>query len=86
MDNERRIGPFGWIRLLFGRCPHCGAPLTRVEAEDQSFVHTHRTRLDGFEQPHDGHMPQIQRRVVPVYAVCESCGFRRRRRDLSESV
>ncbi|UCF10390.1 MAG: hypothetical protein JSW65_01540 [Candidatus Bipolaricaulota bacterium] len=85
MDSETRIGPLGWIRLWLGRCPRCGGRLTRVEADDQSFVHTHRTRLDGFQRPHEGHMPEIQRRVIPVYSVCRACGFRKRRRDLSEA-
>jgi hypothetical protein len=84
MGGEPRIGILGRLKLVIGRCPVCGARLARVEARDESFVHTHRTRVDLFDQPHQKHVPRIEHRVIPVYSACPVCGFRIRGRDLTE--
>ena len=86
MANQHRVGIIGRIKVLVGRCPRCGERLERHEAMDQSFVHTLRTRWDGFERANEKQMPRVERRVIPVYAVCPRCEFRVRRSDRSETV
>jgi len=87
MKDYLRIGPIGWMKMLRGRCPRCGKRFSREIATDESYTSTVpiRSGTAGARVPIPSAYTR-QVRVTPLYAVCDACGFRRRRRNIKEPV
>ena len=90
MDEKiRQTGLVGRIRLLFRQCPRCRKRLKRVIAGEESYIRNRPLPpLRGVRNIRATYTSAFvrQEQITPVYAVCETCGFRRRLRNIKERI